>query len=88
MEHSAAFLSSHRLNPRGSAAACKTSAVCLTRPPNLAMMDVAVFEVEVGSASSPTSSLCISGGFVRPVWVLGRQGGVSLSLRRKGLVAK
>lgn len=43
------------------------ASVFLTRLPNLAMIDAVVFEVEVGSASCPTSSLSTSGGFVPPV---------------------
>lgn len=64
-EHATAFPLARRLNPRGNPAGCKNNPAFPTRPPNLAMMDAVVFEVE--SASSPTSSLCRSGGFVPPV---------------------
>lgn len=80
-EHATAFPLARRLNPRGNPAGCKNNPAFPTRPPNLAMMDAVVFEVE--SASSPTSSLCRSGGFVPPVCVLGRGGQVSLSLWEK-----
>lgn len=73
-EHATAFPLARRLNPRGNPAGCKNNPASPTRPPNLAMMDAVVFEVE--SASSPTSSLCRSGGFVPPVCVLGRGGQV------------
>lgn len=78
----------HRLNPWDSPTGCRNNAVFLTRPPNLAMTDVVVFEVEAGSASFPTSRLGISGDFVPPVSVLGRQGWASPSLWGKRLVAK
>jgi len=88
MEHAAAVLLAHRLNLWDSHTGCKNNAVFLTRPPNPAVIDVVVFEAEVGSASSPTSTLCISGGFVLPVcharktgpdlcFLVGNEGGCS-----------
>lgn len=70
----------HRLNPWDSPTGCRNNAVFLTRPHNLAMTDAVMFEVEAGSASFPTSRLGISGDFVPPVCVLGRQGWDSPSL--------